>query len=231
MDALPLIGEAVSTFDDLGERQLATVARINLAVEQFVAGDPGASATTLRRALDDMRRSGDLTRVNTPLNNLGLALLALGEVEEAEAALLAARPASVDGWERAAVANNLSACLRRLGRLEEAEAALADAEAYEKASGDPSVPGRLALTRLGASEGASNDDRLGLIRTAANVFLATLDLRGLAVTLGFARRDPLSGELRGIRGELEAAIAGIYSGDVSFLCGLDHFPWAIVLFE
>ena len=112
-----------------------------------------------------------------------------------------------------------------MGNAERAEEHLGRAELYVEQSGDPSVRARLALTRLGSRTPESPNDGLALYRSAEQGFLASLDLRGLAITLGFARR------MGQPEGALLAALGSRYGGDFEPLARLTYFPWHIVLFE
>lgn len=223
--AAPLIEEAITLFEAEGEKALAATSRVNLSVELYIAGRIKEALRAATLGLRSMREVGNTSRINAGLNNLGLAQLALGDNNAALASFRAAHPLCYEGWERAAVANNLAATLKVCGDLDGAAAFLEEAEQYAEKSADPSVPARLILTRMGMLTSADTEERMKLLSLAEAGFLATMDLRGLAITLGFAK------EMGASRYRLESAIEQCPGGHCGFLSTLRFYPWHIVLFE
>ena len=109
----------------LGQARIVGYALNNLGSYEYQAGDPGRAVIYWNRALEARRGSSDPLATITPTTNLALARMALGEFDEARAALqglLESCRAGGFGEQEALVLEQMATFERAYGRQAEARA-------------------------------------------------------------------------------------------------------------
>lgn len=162
-EAADELAAAREAFVGLGHRAGAASAQRELAQLRLLDGDPASARALLEEAADELAAAGDAAGVADAVNALGLACLAVADIDGATSAFERARalaPPSVRASQHATAAANLALAYERGGRDAAARTTARQVVALAGAPPAARIQAAAVLERLAADGTDEGDDLL-----------------------------------------------------------------------